>query len=172
SEKLRRELGQPVLALMDDPRTEDIDLNPDGLLWVYRGGEGFVEVGRMSEDQAYSAVATVAASRQAVINHDRPILETELPLNGARFEAIVPPVVSKPVFTIRMCPRRIFTLDDYRSAGILTHKGDPMNAGQGRKNSFVESVQGLKHAEIIEKAVRERMNILIVGPTGSGKTTF
>jgi len=51
-EKLRRELGRLVLTLMDDYRTEDIVLNPDGRLWVYRMGEGFVlgwrDVGRAS----------------------------------------------------------------------------------------------------------------------------
>jgi type IV secretion system protein TrbB len=170
-EKLRRELGLPLLALMEDERTEDIVLNPDGRIWVCRLGDGFVEVGQMSDEQAYSAVGTIASYRQAVINHIHPILETELPLNGARFEAIVPPVVRRPVFAIRMRPRKIFTLGDYQSAGILTRKDDPINARSGRKASFVESVRDLEHAEIIERAVRARMNILIVGKTGSGKTT-
>jgi P-type conjugative transfer ATPase TrbB len=172
AEKLRREFGPLVLNLMEDSRTEDIVLNPDESLWVYRTGEGFVPVGQMSEDQAYSAVGTIASCRQAVINHDHPILETELALNGARFEAIVPPVVRKPVFAIRMRPRKIFTLDDYRSAGILTKKDDPVNAGAVHKSHFIEAVRDLGHAEIIERAVGARMNILAVGATGSGKTTL
>ena len=171
-EKLSRELGALVLALMEDVRTEDIFLNPDGTLWVYRRGESFVQVGEMSEAQAYSAVCTIASCRQTVINHERPILETELPLNGARVEAIVPPVVRRPVFAIRLRPRNIFTLDNYKSAQILTRKDDPMNAGAGRKSSFIDSVRGLDHAEIIELAVGARMNIVAVGPCGSGKTTF
>ena len=113
AEKLRRELGPLILDLMDDPRTEDIVRNPDGLLWVCRLGEGFVQVGEMSAEQAYSAVGTIASCRGTVINHDHPILETELPLNGARFEAVVPPVTHGPVFAIRLRPRKIFTLDDY-----------------------------------------------------------
>ena len=70
-------------------------------------GPGFIEVGRMSEEQAHSVLATIASCRQTVINHDHPILETELPLNGARFEGILPPVVHRPVFAIRMRPRVI-----------------------------------------------------------------
>ena len=171
-EKLRREFGQLVLNLMEDERTEDIVLNPDGSLWVYRNGEGFVPVGQMSEEQAYSAVGTIASCRQTVINHDHPILETELPLNGARVEALVPPVVRRPVFAIRMRPRKIFTLDDYEIAGILTEKDDPLNAGAGHKSGFIESVQGLGHAEIIKRAVAARMNILTVGATGVGKTAL
>src|ERR1019366_5064440 len=132
-EKVRREFGLLVLGLMEDGRTEDIVLNPDGWLWVYRIGEGFGPVGQMPEEQAYSVVGTIASCRQTVINHDHPILETELLLNGARFEALVPPVVRKPVFAIRMRPHKIFTLDNYEVAGILTQKDDPLNAGARHK---------------------------------------
>jgi type IV secretion system protein VirB11 len=171
-EKLRRELGRLILELMGDPRTEDIVLNPDGSLWVFRQGEGWVLVGEMSAEQAYSAVGTIASCRGTVINHEHPILETELLLNGARFEAIVPPVTHAPVFAIRLRPRKIFTLGDYKAAGILTRKDDPMNRGGGIKRSFVDAVAGLDHDEIIQKAVQERMNILLVGRTGTGKTTL
>jgi type IV secretion system protein VirB11 len=171
-EKLRRELGRQILDLMEDPGTEDIVLNPDGLLWACRLGDGFIHVGKMPAEQAYSVVGTIASCRETIINYDHPILETELPLNGARFEAIVPPVVHGPVFAIRLRPRKIFTLEHYKAAGILTHKDDPMNRSRGRKRGFIEAVRGLDHSEIIRKAVRERMNILLVGATGSGKTTL
>lgn len=138
----------------------------------YRIGEGFVPIGQMSEDQAFSAVGTIAASRQTAINHDHPILETELSLNGARFEALVPPVVRSPAFAIRMRPQKIFTLDHYEKAGIITQKDDPRNLVAHRPNDFVKSLQGLSHLKIIERAVRNRMNILNVGATGSGKTTL
>jgi type IV secretion system protein VirB11 len=110
--------------------------------------------------------------RHTAVNHESPILETELPLNDARFEGLVPPVVRSPVFAIRKRPKTIFSLDDYTSAGILTRKDDPINTGGSRKSSFGESVRGLDHAEIIKRAVRARMNILAVGGTGAGKTTL
>ena len=125
--KLRRELGEVVLALLADPTTEDILLNPDGVLWTKRMGEGFTAVGNMSAPQAASAMNTIAAWKGTVMNHDRPILETELPLDGSRFEGIVSPVVRQPVFAIRLRPRRIFTLDDYEQDGILTDSNDPLN---------------------------------------------
>jgi hypothetical protein len=43
--KLKRELGEQVLGLLDDDCTEDIVLNPDSCLWVKRMGEGFICVG-------------------------------------------------------------------------------------------------------------------------------
>src|SRR5208283_1153375 len=100
--KLRRELGDVVLGLLNDPRTEDIVLNPDSVLWAKRMGEGFVAVGQTPPAQAASAMNTIAAWKGTVMNHDRPILETELPLDGSRFEGIISPVVRQPIFAIRL----------------------------------------------------------------------
>jgi type IV secretion system protein VirB11 len=169
--KLRRELGETVLSLLDDDRTEDIVLNADSILWTKRRGSGFSQCGRMSPAQAASAVGTVAAWRGTVLNHDHPILETELPIDGSRFEAIVAPVVRNPIFAIRLRPRKIFTLADYQADGILTDKHDPANTLR-RRNDFSTVVRGLSHMEIIRAAIYARKNILVVGSTGSGKTTL
>lgn len=169
--KLRRELGEQLLTLLDDARTEDILLNPDSSLWIKRIGEGFTRIGEMPSGIASSALSTVAAWRGAILNHQNPILETELPIDGSRFEGVVSPVVRSPIFAIRLRPRRIFTIDEYESSGILTAKDDPVNRIRGR-HDFATSIRGLKHAEIICAAVRARKNILVVGSTGSGKTTF
>jgi type IV secretion system protein VirB11 len=106
-----------------------------------------------------------------VLNHDHPILETELPLDGSRFEGVVAPVVRQPVFAIRLRPRKVFTLDDYEAAGILTGKEDTSNRVR-QQEDFASAVRGRTHAEIIRAAVLERKNILVVGATGSGKTTL
>ena len=174
--KLRRELGDQVLRLLDDNLTEDILLNPNGSLWVKRMGQGFSRIGDMPAAQAASALGTIAAWRGTVLNHEHPILETELPIDGSRFEGIVPPVVRQPVFAIRLRPRKIFSLDDYESDGILTDKTDPLNQLR-RRDDFLDGVRGqkhknLSHADVIRAAVRARKNILIVGSTGSGKTTL
>jgi type IV secretion system protein VirB11 len=169
--KLRRELGEQVLQLLDDDLTEDILLNPDGSLWVKQMGQGFSRIGEMPAAQAASALGTIAAWRGTVLNHERPILETELPIDGSRFEGIVPPVVRRPVFAIRLRPRKIFSLDDYEADGILTDSNDPLNRLR-RRDDFLDGVRGLKHADVIRAAVRARKNILVVGSTGSGKTTL
>jgi type IV secretion system protein VirB11 len=169
--EVRRELGDIVLSMLADDRTEDILLNPDASLWVKRMGEGFSRAGEMPPAQAGSALSTIAAWRGTVLNHQNPILETELPIDGSRFEGIVAPVVRRPVFAIRLRPKRIFSLGDYESAGILTDKTDRLNTLR-RRDDFASGVRGLKHADIIRAAVRARKNILVVGSTGSGKTTF
>jgi type IV secretion system protein TrbB len=169
--KLRRELGESVLNLLADEDVEDILLNPDSCLWVKRRGAGFVPAGTMPPATAASALGTIAAWRGTVLNHEHPILETELPLDGSRFEGVVQPVVRQPVFAIRLRPRKVFTLDEYESAGILTGKEDISNRAR-QQQDFALAVQGLRHGEIIRLAVRERKNILVVGATGSGKTTL
>jgi type IV secretion system protein VirB11 len=169
--KLRRELGDSVLSVLADDRTEDILLNPDSSLWVKRMGEGSSKFGQIPPAQAASALGTIAAWRGTVLNHDHPILETELPLDGSRFEGIVSPVVRHPVFAIRLRPRKIFTLEEYEAGRILTEKQDPLNRLR-RRDDFVASVRSLSHAEVIRAAIRARKNILVVGSTGSGKTTL
>jgi type IV secretion system protein VirB11 len=169
--KLRRELGEIILGLLSDDRTEDIVLNPDSILWAKRMGEGFIRVGEMPPAQAASALNTIAAWKGTVMNHERPVLETELPLDGSRFEGIISPIVRRPVFAIRSRPKRIFTLEEYERSGILTSQQDPLNRRRQR-TAFRDSVRGRSHADVIRAAVAEKRNILIVGATGSGKTTF
>ena len=169
--KLRRELGDQILRLLDDNLAVDILLNPNGSLWVKRMGQGFSRIGEMPAAQAASALGTIAAWRGTVLNHERPILETELPLDGSRFEGIVSPVVRQPVFAIRLRPRKIFSLADYESDGIVTDGTDPLNQLR-RRDDFLDGVHGLKHGDVIRAAIRARKNILIVGSTGSGKTTL
>ncbi len=169
--KLRRELGD-VVRLLESPEVEDIVLNPDSRLWVRRLGGSFEPMGQMCAAQAASAINTIAAWKGTTVNHERPILETELPLDGSRFEGIISPVVRRPIFAIRLRPRRIFTLDEYERDGILSDIGDGLNRAGRRSDQFIESVQGQPHAEIIRAAIRSRKNILVVGSTGSGKTTL
>src|SRR5437867_8034567 len=171
NEKLVRELGPLVTAELNDSRTEDVVLNADSTLWVKRTHSDFEVVGKMTTGQALSAFGTIAAIRDTVINHDNPIIETELPTDGSRFEGVIPPVVRRPVFAIRQRPHRVFTLNDYENAGILTDKTDALNR-QRHRDYFLELVRGKRHAEIIRAAIELRKNILVDGSTGSGKTTY
>ena len=151
TQKLRRELGKIVLAALDDPDVIEIMLNPDGRLWVDRlGGSGMQEVGELSRVSAMAAMATIATTLDTTINAVNPTLEGELPLDGSRFEGLVPPVVSGPTFTIRKKASRVFTLTDYVSKGNMT-------AAQ---------------SALLSQAITARKNILVVGGTSSGKTTL
>ena len=55
-QKLRRELGECVLKLLADERTEDICLNPDSTLWAKPMNRPFQIAGEMSASQAQTAL--------------------------------------------------------------------------------------------------------------------
>src|SRR5712692_5025469 len=150
-EKLQRELGPVVLAALDDADVTEVILNADGVLWIEAQREGMRDTGaRMSGVQAENLIGTVASMLGTVVNAGSPIVEGELPLDGNRFEGILPPVSTAPVFVIRKRPCLVYTLDDYVTAGILR----------------------LWHAEVIRDAITARQNIVIAGGTASGKTTL
>jgi type IV secretion system protein VirB11 len=147
---MRQQLGPVVCACLDDPEVIEIMLNNDGTLWADRLGRGMSQIGTMTAVAAESFISTVASTLRASVTRDAPILECELPIRGARFEAMIAPVAPSPIFAIRLKAVRVFSLNDYVNAGIMT-------AGQ---------------AAAIKAAVAARKNILIAGGTGSGKTTL
>jgi len=155
TEALKRQLGSTLCALMQAPDVVELMLNSDGRVWVDRLGKGMSPVCYMAAPVAESLIATVASTIRSTVTRENPILECELPLaspfNGARFEAVIPPNVSPgPVFTIRRKASSVFTLDEYVIAGIMTSK----------------------QCAVIKRAVLQRQNILVVGGTGTGKTTL
>lgn len=171
-EKLRRELGETIVGLLDSgTELEDIALNADGKLWAKRSDKPYELVGSMRESNALSAMGTIASMRGTVINHNHAILETEMPIWGARFEGLVPPVVPGPVFAVRQRASKVYTLEDYARAKILTHKEDPRNRTR-QQEQFIDRVQGKSHLEVVREAIVDRQNILVAGATGAGKTTF
>lgn len=150
AEALNRALGTQILEALNDPQVIEIMLNDDSSLWLDKLGVGMEKIGNIDPVRAMSIVSTVAAMLDTVVTPDRPILECELPLDGSRFEALIPPLVKSPTFALRKKALLIFTLDDYVSKGIMS---------QSQKTA-------------IEQAVLDRKNILVSGGTGTGKTTL
>ena len=148
--KITRELGREVMTALQDDAVIEVMLNTDGRLWCDRLGEGMSCIGEMSMPNALALLGTIADGLGTVITKQSPILEGELPLDGSRFEGLIPPVVARPTFTIRKKALLIYTLDDYVQQGIMSAK---------------QKTQ-------IQEAITARRNILVVGGTGSGKTTL
>lgn len=150
-EKLRRALGPLMLrALEDGADVIEVMRNHGAEIVVERHGHGMQAVGMMSDLEAEELIGTVAALNHRVANDKNPILEAELPISRARFTGVLPPVTSAPVISIRKPAPIVFTLEEYVSAGVMT----------------------ARQAETLASAVRARRNILIAGPTASGKTTL
>lgn len=149
-EKLKRDLGELIEGALNDPKTVEIMLNSDGRLWQERLGETMRCIGSITEARAESIIKTVAGFHGKEVTRYKPLLEGELPLDGSRFAGQLPPVVSSPTFAIRKKALSVFTLNNYVESGIMTEA----------------------QCEIIEQAVVAHRNILVIGGTGSGKTTL
>jgi P-type conjugative transfer ATPase TrbB len=148
--KLRDALGSAICQALDDTRVVEIMVNPDGRLFVERLGQGMEILAALEPGAAEIIIGSVAHALQTEADTDRPIISGELPIGGHRFEGLLPPVVAAPSFTIRRRASRLIPLDDYVGEGIMT----PVQAAA------------------IREAIVARMNIVICGGTGSGKTTL
>jgi type IV secretion system protein TrbB len=146
----RRELGPELLTALDDPDVVEILINPDGKAFANRHSRGLVLlVEQFPRSHAAALLATIAAGFDAVLNEESPDLSGRLP-NGWRVQAVVPPMSSGPTLSLRRPPARILGLEQYVADRILTAEA----------------------AELLRDALRQRLNVLVSGGTGSGKTTF
>lgn len=148
--KLQEALGDQLCVALDDASVVEIMLNPDGRLFIERLGHGVAPAGEMAASTAEIVIGSVAHALHAEADDERPIISGELPIGGHRFEGLLPPIVRAPVFTIRRRASRLIPLEDYVHDKVMTRR----------------------QAEIVRNAIASRLNIVISGGTGSGKTTF
>lgn len=148
---LRSALGPAIGAWLDDPQIAEVMLNADGRLWVDRLSTGMAETAeRLSSPQAERIIRLVAHHVGAEVHATSPRVSAELPESGERFEGLLPPVVTAPVFSIRRPASLPLALADYVAAGTMT----------------------ATQATYLAGAVRNHDNILVAGGTSTGKTTL
>ena len=162
----------PVPMFLGQSDVLDVCVNPDGAMWVNRLGRGFEQEGVMATSDVTLLLSGIATEQGCELNATHPVLETTFPLTGDRIEGLIRPVVTDAAFAIRTRAKQIYRLRDYAAQGVLTNCNDPLNA-QSRRNSFFDGVRaGGLHVDIISLANWYRLNVLLVGATGSGKTTM
>ena len=149
-DKLRREMGPDIRKAMDNPKVVEVMLNPDGSVWTDKMGIGMEHLGNMKEVEALQMLGTIAHMLGTVINYHHPKVEGELPGDGSRVEGVIPPIVPHPVFNIRKRASSVYALEQYVMEGRST--GEDIG--------------------LLREAILSRKNILVVGGTGTGKTTF
>lgn len=148
---LKQAMGPVIAQALADRMVVEVMVNPDGKIWVDRIGEGRSFTGHRLESADADRILRLLADHVGeVVTRDRPRVSATLPETGERFQGAFMPIVPSPAFAIRKRPEVVFTLDEYVVGGI-------MSAAQ---------------AEAIRGAAVGRQNILIVGGTGSGKTTL
>jgi pilus assembly protein CpaF len=136
---------------LEDEQVNEIMVNAPNEVFISRAGRDFrapVNLGAAEISAAITLIATMV-SREVGDKSGRRILSGRLP--GFRVEAILPPVaVNGPSMCIRRHSSRLFTLEEYVSSGVISDK----------------------HAQLLDAAIAAHENFLIVGGTGSGKTTL
>ena len=149
-EPLRFHCRPLILQAIEDPEVIEIMLNPDGKLWVERFGHDHEYVGDIPLEKTNMILSIVASALKIVVTERSPIVEGCFPLDGSRFEGVFPPLAHAPSFSLRKKASKVFPLLEYQEKGTLTPEA----------------------VSIIENAVVTRKNIVVVGGTSSGKTTF
>ena len=148
---LRQAMGPVIAGALAERLVVEVMVNPDGRIWVDRIGEGRSWTGEhLAPADADRILRLLADHAGEVVTRDSPRISATLPITGERFQGAFMPLVVSPAFAIRKRPEVVFTLDDYVGQEIIT-------PGQ---------------AAVIREAAGDHQNILIVGGTGSGKTTL
>lgn len=148
--KLERDLGEVILTALHNSKTVEVMVNPDGRIWHEQLGQPMQCIGSLLASNTEAIIKTLAGYLGKEVTFNNPTLEGELPLDGSRFAGQLPPVVPSPCFSIRKKAIAVYTLDDYLQQGIMTQK----------------------HYDALRQSIGERKNILVIGGTGSGKTTL
>lgn len=140
--------GPLIMNALEDAQVVEIMLNPDGRLWIERYGQDHQHIGEIPKHQAESIMYLVASGLNIEVGPRQPVIEGVFPLDGSRFEGFFPPLSPAPGFALRK--RASKKMPDYAASGSIRPEG----------------------VALIEAAVTARHNIIVVGGTSSGKTTF
>ena len=142
---------RPIEAHLRDPEISDILVNASGRVFVEKYGRLRPVSGiTLGEKSLQVAVRNIARILGDEVSEERPLLDSRLP-DGSRVAAVFPPCsVGGTTLAIRKFQNKRFTAEELVRLGALT----PAALAE------------------LQRAVRQRQNILISGGTGTGKTTL
>jgi pilus assembly protein CpaF len=140
----------PLEPLLRDPSVDEVMVNGPGSVWVERGGRlEAAEVAFASEEELRHAIERILAPLGRRVDEACPLVDARLP-DGSRVNVVIGPLaLDGSVLTIRRFRRRGFSCDELVAAGTLA--------------------PALR--DFLARCVRARLNLLVSGGTGSGKTT-
>ena len=140
----------PIEPLLQDESVTEVMVNAADQVYIERGGK--IERSHVTfVDDAHllRIIDKIVSQIGRRIDEASPMVDARLP-DGSRVNAIIPPLSLKgPTLTIRKFSRDPYTMDDLITFGTLTPKA----------------------AQFLAACVRGKLNVLISGGTGTGKTT-
>ena len=141
----------PLEGLVGQPDLSEIMVNGPDKIYIERNGK--IELTAKTfrdEAQLRLIIERIVAPLGRHIDEAAPMVDARLP-DGSRVNAIIPPLsLTGPILTIRMFGTKPLDVDDLIRLGSVT--------------------PGIM--DFLRAAVQARLNIMITGGTGSGKTTF
>jgi pilus assembly protein CpaF len=156
-ERLVKEVQDEVLGLgplepfLQDPTISDILVNTHKQIYVERRGKLELTEARFKDDSHLRKIIDrIVSNVGRRIDESSPMVDARLP-DGSRVNAIIPPLaVDGPILSIRR-----FAVDPLKLEDLVALKTLTPEIG-----AFFREI------------VRARLNVLIAGGTGSGKTTM
>ena len=141
----------PIQPLLDDPRVSDILVNGPHSVYVEWSGVLHRTEVKFNDSQHLMRIIERIVSRVGRrVDESSPMVDARLP-DGSRVNAIIPPLaLDGPLLSIRRFGR------------------DPLTAENLIKNDSITPAM----LELLKAAVEGKLNVLISGGTGAGKTTF
>jgi pilus assembly protein CpaF len=141
----------PVRPFLDDPRVSEVMINGPYAIFVERHGLIEATDARFAgTEPLMAALRNLAQFVGKHVDAEHPILEARLP-DGSRVEAVLPPAAPDgPFVSIRRFPKETLTVERLVRLGAMT----PMCA------------------TTLHALVASKLNVIIAGGTGSGKTSM
>jgi len=141
----------PLQPLLEDDSITEIMVNGSKNIYIERAGKiTRLPITFESDEHVMRIIDRIVAPMGRRIDESSPYVDARLP-DGSRVNAVIPPIsLVGPVLTIRKFFKNPMTLEQLIQFGSITP----------------DALQFLK------ACVESRLNIIISGGTGSGKTTF
>ncbi|MGB0220870.1 MAG: CpaF family protein [Sinimarinibacterium flocculans] len=141
----------PIQGLIDDDSVNDIVVNGPGTVFVEREGRLYTAPVRFFNDaHVVRVIQRILAPIGRRVDESTPMVDARLP-DGSRVNAIIPPIaLDGPCLSIRKFRKQPLTADDLLRFGTLSEA----------------------ELHYLRERVEKRTNLIVVGGTGSGKTTF
>jgi type IV secretion system protein VirB11 len=151
-------------------------------LCINRPGEAFVETrtGWRREPLPFAdfewcrrLAKLVANSTRQRIDEESPILSAALP-SGERIQIVLPPATTPGcvAITIRRPSDDVWSIEELGRRGIFRMTRRASEALDEVETELVRLLEAQAYEDFMRLAVVSRKNILVSGPTGSGKTTW
>jgi type IV secretion system protein VirB11 len=115
----------------------------------------------------------VANSTRQRVDEETPLLSASLP-SGERIQIVLPPATSAGcvAISIRRPSDQVWSIDELSASGIFRSTRRAGEALDDTETELLKLLQDENYEAFMRLAVISRKNILVSGPTGSGKTTW